>query len=67
VITRHFQHLPCMVDIHMVVDDFGNVVRDSASANMLKPHVWWNAYRFANVVSFEQAGMRSLYQAVSEH
>lgn len=67
MITTHYQYLPCNVDWHVVVDDFGNVVHDHTSARMLSSRAWWNAYRFANVVSFEEAGMRSHNQAVSEH
>jgi hypothetical protein len=67
MITKHYMHFACHSDIHTVVDDFGNVAHDFESARMLPYSAWWNAYRFANVVSFEEAGMRSLNQAVSEH
>ena len=62
MISTHFQHLPVSIDWHSVVDDFGTLHTQPVSVR-----TWWNAYRFANVVSFEQAGMRSYDQAVSEH
>jgi hypothetical protein len=63
VITTHYRYMPCSVTWFDIVDDFGNVV----SLSGLGSRTWWNAYRFANVVSFEEAGMRSIDQAVSEH
>jgi hypothetical protein len=62
MVTHHYQHLPVNVDWFTVIDDFGNEHTYPVSVKS-----WWHAYRFANVVSFEQAGMRSYNQAVSEH
>lgn len=62
MITTHYQHLPVSVDWLTTVDDFGDVHTQPVSVR-----AWWNAYRFANVVSFEEAGMHSYNQAVSEH
>lgn len=62
MITRHWFNVPSDINIHAIVDDFGTLHTDLPSAR-----AWWNAYRFANVVSFEQAAMRSIGQAVSEH
>lgn len=61
MITNHYKHFACSVDVHSIVDDFGSILAVPSS------NAWANAYRFANVVSFEQANMRSLGQAVSEH
>ena len=61
MISNHYKYLSCAIDIHSIVDDFGTL--------LMVPSIraWANAYRFANVVTFEQAGMHSYAQAVSEH
>jgi hypothetical protein len=47
---------------HHIVDDFGTLHTEQPNNR-----AWWSAFRFANVVSFEECGMRSFNQAVSEH
>ena len=65
MMTHHYSYLPCSLDWFDCVDDFGNIVRlDESGKNRSQ---WWNAYRFANGQSFEQAGMRSIGQLVEEH
>jgi hypothetical protein len=62
MVTTHYMHVPLNVDWLSVIDDFGNLHTQPVSVRS-----WWNAYRFANVVSFEEANMRSYNVAVSEH
>lgn len=62
MILRHWNHVPSDHNVHVIVDDFGNLLVD-----VLTPRTWWNAYRFANGQSFEQANMRSVGCVVSEH
>lgn len=49
-------------NVHHIVDDFGTLHTEQPNCR-----AWWNAFRFANVVSFDECGMRSIGQAVSEH
>jgi hypothetical protein len=63
MVTRHYNTMACSINWFDIVDDYGNVVNLQGRGS----RTWWNAYRFANVVSFEEANMRSIGQAVSGH
>lgn len=63
MVTHHYWNLPCWIDWHDIVDDFGNVVKLST----LKSATWARAYLFANNQTFEQAGMHSIDVHVSMH
>ena len=49
MVTTHYQHLPASVDWHSVIDDFGTLHDQPVSVG-----TWWNAFRFANVVTFSR-------------
>lgn len=67
MVLRFWDSLPHDVDWHTVIDDFGNVLKPFDSLSRKAGATWWNAYRFANGQSFEQAGMRSIGAIVEEH
>jgi len=67
MILTHFKYVPVDVDWHSVVDDFGNLVKPFADLSRRSNAAWWNAYRFANGQSFEQAGMRTIGCLIEEH
>lgn len=66
MVTTHFQYSPCFVDWHTVVDDFGNATRPFEFTG-IRAVAWWNAYRFANGQTFEQAEYCSVGAVVAEH
>lgn len=66
MITLHYPLLrQCHVDIHRIVDDFGNETSWNTDGSHYR--AWAAAYRFANGQTFEQAGMRSIGVLVAEH